>query len=84
LKVEDLNLFKKEQETNLEQILNQIEQCKKDITDLAQTKVDVTEFEAKKLDDKLIFKQNNEVMDEFSNEFLRLENFIEKYVPLKI
>lgn len=23
-------------------------------------------------------------MDEFSNEFMRLENFIEKYVPLKM
>jgi hypothetical protein len=26
----------------------------------------------------------NLVMDEFSNEFMRLENYLEKYMPLKM
>ena len=42
-----------------------------------QYKVGILELEG------MILKVHS-VMDYFSNEFLRIENFIEKYMPLKI
>ena len=41
------------------------------------------DFMKHEIEQKECFKVINSVLDEFSNEFLRLENFMEKYIPLK-
>ena len=37
-----------------------------------------------KEDEKELMTKLHMVMDYFSNEFMRLENFLEKYLPLKV
>ena len=47
-------------------------------------KVSEQYFNKKESERQEILYNVNTVMDDFSNEFLRLENFIEKYLPLKL
>ena len=47
-------------------------------------KISNSQFETSNNDLKDQLYKINLVMDEFSNEFMRLENFIEKYIPLRM
>ena len=48
------------------------------------SKVSVSSYTIDKEDEKELMTKLHMVMDYFSNEFMRLENFLEKYLPLKV
>ena len=48
------------------------------------SKVSVSSYTIDKEDEKELITKLHMVMDYFSNEFMRLENFLEKYLPLKV
>lgn len=48
------------------------------------SKVSVSSYTIDKEYEKELMTKLHMVMDYFSNEFMRLENFLEKYLPLKV
>ena len=71
-------------ERHIEKASNQLEVIKVQIEKLTQEKVSEANFRIETLDLRdLVFRVHG-IMDYFSNEFQRVENFLEKYLPLKV
>jgi hypothetical protein len=55
-----------------------------DVNKHEKDKIGRAEFKQESKELKEIMYKIHTVMDYFSNEFMRLENFIERYLPLKV
>ncbi|CDW76419.1 UNKNOWN [Stylonychia lemnae] len=68
----------------MQRVLGEMDKLNQQIQILSAEKLAIMDYEIFQADIKQQLYNVNTVMDEFSNEFLRLENYIEKYIPLRV
>ncbi len=79
-----LSEWSKQFEQNLDKITAHLDRLQLQFADLDRQKLTIEQHKTDQQELKDIIYRVHTVMDYFSNEFLRVENFLEKYLPLKV
>ena len=82
--IEKLQGFTNSFEKQLKKSLSSLEMLQIKIDLLDKEKMSIKQFKVEKKESEEIMYKVHTVMDYYSNEFMRLENFMEKYLPIKV